>query len=196
MSIPPVDEHLKDWLQVAAWAAAAIGALVAAAKFWFELRAGREQRERELRWKQAEKGKELNDELLTDPSAWPALQMLDYEGKKFPLPSKCEIAITYSDLRRALDPSSPADTELDVYIRECFDGLFYFMTLLQHYIRSTLILAEDVAYPLDYYIPLLAKLRPEVKDYLRHFNLSEAEAFLQRYPAWASAAPPVRAARA
>jgi hypothetical protein len=164
MSMPPVNEHLKDWLQVAAWAAAAIGALVAAAKFWFELRAGREQRELELRWKQAEKGKELNDELLTDPTAWLALQMLDYEGKKFSLPSKREIAITYADLRRALDPSLLADTEVDAYIRECFDSLFYFMTFLQHYIRCTLILAEDVAFPLDYYIPLLAKLQPQVKS--------------------------------
>jgi len=195
MSMPPVNEHLKDWLQVAAWAAAAIGALVAAAKFWFELRAGRELREQELRWKRAEKGKGAEWQLLTDPTAWAALQMLDYEGKKFSLPSKREIAITYADLRRALDPSLPADTEVDAYIQECFDSLFYFMTFLQHYIRSTLILAEDVAFPLDYYIPLLAKLRPQVEEYLRHFNLSEAEAFLQQYPAWAIAASPVGAAR-
>lgn len=187
MSIPALDQGLKDFLQAAAWVAAALGALVAAAKFWSELRLGREQRARELRWKQAEAGKNLNDEMLTDPEAWPALQMLDHERKEFPLASGETVRITDEDLRRALDPSLQTEDEKDMYIRRCFDSLFYFMTLLQHYIKITLILPEDVAFPLNYYVPLLAKLSPVVARYLKAFDTGQAQAFLERYPAWTAA---------
>jgi len=190
MSIPPLDKDLKDWLQAIAWIAAAIGAFVAAIKFWSELRLGREQRNRELRWRQAEAGKSLNDEMLIDQWAWPALQMLDDDGREFELPSKRRTQITHDDLRRALDPSIPmgsVDREKDTYIVECFDSLFYYMSTLEHYISSTLIIPEDVEFPLDYYMHHLSKFRPVVEKYLQEFRLVKAFAFLRRYPAWEGA---------
>src|SRR5262245_21244180 len=95
---------MRDLLQNLAWLATGAGAILAAIKLWSELRLGREQRARDLRWKQAEAGKSLNDEMLTDPQAWPALQMLDYDGLEFELPSKARVHITHADLRFALDP--------------------------------------------------------------------------------------------
>src|SRR5262245_18644605 len=60
---------MGDVLQNMAWLAAGAGAIIATIKLWSELRQGREQSARDLRWKQAEAGKSLNDEMLTDPQA-------------------------------------------------------------------------------------------------------------------------------
>ena len=83
-----------------------------------------------------------------------------------------------------------------MYVRRCFDSLFYFMSLLQHHIKNTLILPEDVEFPLNYYIPLLAQLRPVVDRYLEAFDAGQAQAFLERYPAWTAAAEAGRATNA
>ncbi len=61
-----ISNGVKGRLQAIAWLAAAAGAIVAAFKFWSELHLGRDQLARELRWKQAEAGKALDDEMLDD----------------------------------------------------------------------------------------------------------------------------------
>ena len=61
-------------LQAAAWIAAAGGLIVTILKFLSELREGRRQRERDLRWRQAEAGKSLNDEMQEDQRAWAAMR--------------------------------------------------------------------------------------------------------------------------
>lgn len=68
-----MDSGLHNLLQELAWIATAVGAGIATAKYWSESRLSREQRESELRWKQAEAGKSLNDEKLVDKEAWAAL---------------------------------------------------------------------------------------------------------------------------
>jgi hypothetical protein len=183
-TIPQLSPNLKDWLQAVAWLGAAVGAILAAIKLRSEVRLGREQRERELRWKQAEAGKALNDEMLTDPTAWPALQMLDYDGLEFELPSKRRTSIDYPDLKFALNPDNSLTDEKQIYIRECFDSLFYYMAMLQHYISSTLILTDDVAFPLDYYVPLLAEFKGEVDAYVERYQLTRTKSFLERYSIW------------
>jgi hypothetical protein len=183
-------QQLQEWLQAMAWVAAAVAAVVAAFKFRSELRLGREQRDRELRWKQAEAGKSLNDEMLADALAVPALRMLDYDGRSFTLPSGRPVVITHDDLRIALNPEhrvADDNAEKEQYICDCFDSLFYFMSTLEHYIQSSLILPEDVAFPLEYYVPLLATFRSVVEEYLDRYRLHKATAFLHRYQAWVDA---------
>ena len=97
--LPSLDATTKDWLQAVSWMAAAVGVILTVIKFWSELRLARDQRDQELRWRQAHAGKELNDEMLDDSLAWPALQMLDYSGREFELPSKQRTLITHSDVR-------------------------------------------------------------------------------------------------
>jgi len=177
----------KDWLQATAWLAAAAGAIVAAFKFWSELHLGREQRARELRWKQAEAGKALNDEMLVDSLASTALQMLDYSGTKFELPSKDSVVVDRSDIRFALDPRNDTRGEKDLYIRKCFDSLFYYMATMEHYTSSTLIRAEDIAFPLEYYVPLLVEFSDVIELYLKRYQLNRAEKFLSRYQSWTTA---------
>lgn len=184
-----MDPDVKDWLQAASWLAAAIGLVVTIVKFWSELREGRLQRQRELRWKQAEVGKSLNDEMQTDERAWAAMQMLDSRRRQFKLPEGRWVTIEHADIARAFDPRGdhtgrPEEEEKIQFIRDNFDSLFYFLALLDHYISSTLIREEDVAFPLEYYIPLLAEFRPQVMAYLGHYKLARVERALNRHSRW------------
>ena len=176
--------NIKDWLQAAAWAAAGIGAILTAIKLWSELRQGREQRARDLRWKQAEAGKSLNDEMLMDSEAWSAMQMLDYDGLEFELPSHNRVPIHHADVKFALNPDNDVTDDKHVYIRECFDSLFYYMAMFEHYAKTTLIVPEDVEFPLDYYTRLLAGYRDDVDAYVRRYDLKRTELFLAAHPAW------------
>jgi hypothetical protein len=189
-TLPAISPNTKDWIQAATGLAAAVGAIVAAFKFWSELRLGREQRSRELRWKQAEAGKTLNDEMLDDPLAWPAMQMLDYGGTTFELPSKAVVVVSRSDLWFALDPRNQARDEKDMYIRKCFDSLFYYMATMEHYTSATLVDSEDIAFPLEYYVPLLADFRGVVDLYVDRYHLDRVKKFLNRYPSWRDAVVP------
>ena len=188
--IAPMDQGLKDWLQAGAWIATAVGLIVTVVKFWSEIRQGRLLRERELRWRQAEAGKSLNDEMQTDERAWAAMQMLDSERREFELPNEEKVIITQDDLARALDPANDNNDEKSMYIRDCFDNLFYFMAMLEHYISSTLIREDDIAYPIEYYVPLMAEFRPQIAAYLNRYGLWRTCVFLERYEAWHKAAGP------
>ena len=77
--------------------------------------------------------------------------------------------------------------EKDQYIVDCFDGLFYYMSTLEHYINSSLVIYEDVAFPLDYYMPLLAEFASVIDPYLDKYEQGQARRFLDRYPAWTEA---------
>src|SRR5215831_7775009 len=106
MSLPPIDPELMKWLQAIAPVATVVAVGVAALKFWSELRLGREQRERDLRWKQAEAAKTLNDKMLDNAESQLALDMLDYAGRSFLFPSGRGWVVTHEDLRQALDPAN------------------------------------------------------------------------------------------
>src|SRR5262245_14231962 len=183
----PMDQGLKDWLQATAWIATAIGLIVTAVRFWSEFREGRLQRQRDLRWRQAEVGKGLNDEMQTDDRAWPAMQMLDSEEREFKLPNESKVTITTAEISTALDPNSKSSDETSIYIQDCFDTLFYFLAMLEHYISNTLICYEDVAYPIEYYVPLMAQFKPQIANYLKEYKLSRTQKFLERYQSWRDA---------
>jgi hypothetical protein len=178
-----MDPALKDWLQAGAWVATAFGVVVTVVKFWSEVKQGRLQRDRELRWRQAQAGKALNDEMQTDEYAWAALQMLDSERRTFKT-STGTVEVIASDITAALDADAGRGDEKGTFIRDSFDALFYFMAMLEHYISSGLIRPEDVAYPMEYYVPLLAMHEREVSEYLRRYDLWRARTFLERYEAW------------
>lgn len=190
LHLPVLQENTAKWLQATAWLAAAVGAILTALKFWTELRASREQRERDLEWRQAEAGKSLNDEMQTDEKAWSALQMLDSDERIYAISNSKELTIKTSDVPKALlelDVENPLEREKFTYIRDCFDNLFYYFAIIDHYIESTLIRETDISYPLEYYVPRLASFAPQVAAYLKRYNLHRAEHFLNRYAAWRDA---------
>jgi hypothetical protein len=186
-----MDAEIKEWLQDGAWFAAFAGLIVAIVKLWIELKAGRIQREGELRWRQAEAGKGLNDEMQTDERAWPAMQMLDSNSRSYEIREGEWVTITSEDVARALMQRTEEEGEDEkkkaIFIRDCFDTLFYFFAMFDHYISNSLILPDDVAYPVEYYVPRLAQIGPQVAAYLQEYGLQRAQDFLMRYPAWSSA---------
>jgi len=182
--IAPLDQGTKDWLQAAAWVAAAAGFLFTAWKFWTELRETRIQKERDLRWRQAEAGKSLNDEMQDNELAWAAMQMLDSDGRDYEISDEVQLSITSADVRVALNPERSDQDTRSNYIRDCFDCFFYYMAAFDHHISNTLIRAEDVAYPMEYYVPLMNKVRDEIELYLDHYKLWRTRKFLERYKSW------------
>src|SRR5262245_12581636 len=117
MTFPAVDAHLKDWVQLLSWIVAVPTLLITVFRFRADLRLGRQQRALDLRWKQAEAGKKLNDEMLDDEQADAAMQMLDYAGRTFELPSGASEPISHADVRDVLNPKTPIYTEKQIYIR-------------------------------------------------------------------------------
>ena len=92
--LPQFDDNLGKWIQAASWGATLVGIILTMAgllltvsKFRSDLKMARDQRDRDLRWKQAEAGKQLNDELLADAEVKAALHMVDFPGREFKLPS-------------------------------------------------------------------------------------------------------------
>jgi len=138
-------------------------------KFRSDLALSREQRDRDLRWKQVEAGKTLTDELLRDPEAYAALQIIDFSGRTFEIPPKRNSEpITHDDVRASFNTSADASpTDKQLYVRDCFDKLFFHLARCEHHINSTLVVYDDVAFPLEYYVPRLAAFRPEVDEYSR-----------------------------
>ena len=96
-----IENSTKDVAETLSWVAAIIGALFAVYKGLQEVREGRLQRERELRWKQAAAARELLNELFDWEQAWFALQMLERDGRNFETPRHLHIRVSAADYRAA-----------------------------------------------------------------------------------------------
>jgi hypothetical protein len=180
----------KDLLQELAWLATAITVIVTIVKSISESKLSREQRARDLRWKQAEAAKSLNSQMLNDPLSKDARLMLDFpDGTVEIPPTKTRVPITEKDICLALSTEPGSTDELHAYIQRCFDNLFYYLATLEHYIDTTLVVSDDVKFPVDYYVRLLDEYQPEVDNYLAKNHLYRAQAFLKRCRSWSKPAP-------
>ena len=187
MLITPIDPAWKDWIQTLSWLGAVIGIVLALIKYVSEQRQNREQRERELnqsqlelRWKQAEAAKKLLDEMLTDTRAVAAMQMLDWNDLEFEVKPGIKLSVWEKDYLQALRISNLKFDDKETYIRNCFDSLFYFMAMIEHYIHSDLVRLEDIAFPLDYYIKIINKNREVFDKFLIHYKLNRTLRFMKR----------------
>lgn len=167
-----------------AWLGTGVAAVAAVWRLLVELRNARLQRKRDLRWKQAEAGKALNDQFLNDQWAWSAAQMLDYAGNPCALPGFADELIEFADIRLALDPAHHTLSKKHLAIRKCFDRLFYYMAIMEHYVAATLVDAADVRFPIDYYVTILSKHRDVAERYLSLYGLGRAAEFLDRFEPW------------
>ena len=179
-----IDPNLKDWIQTVSWGGTAIAVVIAFAKYLSELRQNRKQRASDLRWRQADAGKKINDEMLADPEATAARCMIDYNGREFEVAPGRKEVVTEVDYLAALDPSKLDTNAKVIYVRDCFDSLFYYFATLDHYITSGLVRLDDVSYPLSYYVRILSGHRTVIEGYLDHFRLDGARGFLDRFSVW------------
>jgi len=139
----------KDLIQALAWIGAVVAAAFAAFKAISEVRSSRHQRKDELRWKQANAAKEIINDLHRNNRAVNATTLLDWSEGKFHLSFEGNerVEISYEkDVIPALSKRQSEYSELDREIVYCFDWFFYYIHLIEHYIRTKLIEFEDVEF--------------------------------------------------
>jgi hypothetical protein len=185
--IPQVDGNLKDWIQILSWLGAIGGILLAIVNYVSQQRLNRRQRELELeqsklalRWKQAEAAKKILDEMRADENAASAMKMLDWNDVEFEVaPGKREV-IWEKDYVKALRTKNLDFTEKEMFTRNCFDSLFYYMARMEHYVKSDLVLLEDVAFPLDYYLNTMKRNHEVFENFLTFYGQDRARNFIKR----------------
>src|SRR5262249_44293221 len=124
--------------QVAAWMVAVGGGLIAAGIAIHQAFENRKLRERELRWKQAESGKRLIDEIFHEAGSNAATLMLDSWHRNYAIEGK-ETKIAWKDVISALNVESfQHEDKRDIFVRDCFDLLFYYLDGFEHFIQAGL----------------------------------------------------------
>jgi hypothetical protein len=174
----------KDRFEVASKSMAIVGGIVSAAVLIVTLQGTLEQRAREHRWNQARLAMELVDDLMSDPLAFDALRMIDWESREYQIAGGPPQVITSSVVREALDPGNNEHlTATGVYVRESFDRLFHHLGKLERALRSELIVPDDIESPLaTYYAPLLrSKYASVIEAYMKQLGVTDAAALLRRY---------------
>src|SRR5262245_9595980 len=170
------------WVQLLGSLTALLAALWAIYTYWQEQRQNRQLREVELRWRKMEAGKRLLDELGNDDAVQSAYSMLDADPKPVQYdPEQPPVKITREVWTKALDPKSDPDDKLGNYVRDAFDNLIYYFTILEHLISSGFVRFDDISYPLSYYV---RKMEPDRELFLTYANdnhMDLAPAFLDRF---------------
>ena len=147
-----------------------------------------EQRREEFRWRQGQTAKSLLDELFEDKLVNDSLDMLDSWGREILVDGQ-PVVIRPEDWLGILKASADAgDRSMDLpnrpvdnHVRDCFDALFYYMAVLNHYLERRFILFEDIEFPLSYYVKIMAEDRAVYVRYVDAFKLSGVETFLRRF---------------
>lgn len=179
--------NLTAALQLLATIAGIIGVLIASFRAIAELHASRQQRERDLRWRQAEAASQLLEKASDNHKIQAALLLL--EGTERPIEiAKGEYSVVAEPtlLRSLRVIGKPTDTT-EAFIRECLDDLFLFYAKLEHYIRSELVRFEDVKFPADYHVRAISQYKPYIIRQCKDYGHERTLAFLARFPAWANA---------
>lgn len=185
---------ITTWIFAGSSLSAVVGGVWAVYRYSSERRRDREQRVAELeqresehRWRCAQAGKGLLDDLFSDPKASVALHMLDSWSRTYDLPNGVTAVIAAEDWLRAL--RSAADVAADpkgILVRDSFDAMFERMAMMEHYIANGFVRLIDVAFPLSYYVAILAEDKAIHDAYLKYFRFHNALAFLARFPEWTS----------
>ncbi|MDZ7263694.1 MAG: hypothetical protein ONB16_03860 [candidate division KSB1 bacterium] len=175
---------VKDIISLIGTSVTIIGGFVAATIAIYNLILNRKIREKELRFKQAQMGKQIIEEMFDDEAAGNALLMIDFERRSFDVGSRKKLMITQNDVVRSLDPEMQDEDRRSIFIRECFDGLFYYLDRFEHFIKIGLITFEDVAVPLQYYATIMSKQKSVYMNYITLTQFERALIFLNRFSAW------------
>jgi hypothetical protein len=200
-----VSEEIRNWFEFASWIAASCGLALAVVQLLREMRRSREQRDAELldrkvdretreadlKWRRAEAAKRLLDEMVRSQDAMDAITMLDWPGSTFEIPDEAgnlhRCKITRADYRTALNVPKARFSRQDHFICANFDGLLWYFAWIEHHIGTGLAAFEDVRFPADYYIDIMARDADIFSKYMNHYGLDRAASFMRRFPAWAIA---------
>jgi len=172
--------EIKEWAQIFGLLAVVFGLLKAA----YEIQQNRKQRDTELLWKKINTAKELMNDIHTHDLAKQAVHMLDWcEGHAdYEIAPGSREDISYDDVLLALRKNhAPPGSDKDVFIRDCFDWLFYRVDRIEHYIRRQLIDFADVESVFRPYAKQIAKDRQTYEDFWSFHDYDLARQFFDRY---------------
>ena len=170
MISPATMKALQDWGQVLVDFGAVPAGVLGLFKWIYEMRANRQQRADELRWKRAQASRELLDD-------W------DDGSAEYRVNDDLKMTISYPEVLKALALNKgEACAEWQEYIRDCFDWFFYRVDRIEHYIRRGLIQFEDVKDVFSSYARKVAAHKEVFDNFLQFHQYSLAREFLARYP--------------
>jgi hypothetical protein len=143
------------------------------------------QREQELRWKQAELARTMLDGIFDYDASNDAWRMVDGETEGYNDSRGNSHHIDMNLVRASL----PGDWNDDsggpqVYVRWCFDALFYVLEQLEHSVELGILRFEDLEAPLAYYVALMAKDKKIFQDYAERIRFHRAVLLMERFPEW------------
>jgi len=171
---------MKDLLQVITGLIAVIGGLIAVFKALDEMRQSRIQRKIELRWKQANLAREILDSAFENKYFENAVSMLDLPGRKFKFGDSRTESINLQDIVAALESDDPTHSDKLVFIRDCFDYLFFYMNRIEQAIETNLIFIEDVKQPFSFLVGKMIGNRHVFEEYMKENGYNYAMKFLNR----------------
>lgn len=179
-----LDPVIKDIITLVGTCITIIGGFVAATIAIYNLILNRKIREKELRFKQAQMGKQIIEEMFDDEAAGNALLMIDFERRSYEIGSRKKAIITRDEVVAALNPEIQHEDFKTIFIRECFDGLLYYLDRFEHFIKIGLTTFDDVAVPLQYYATIMSKQKSAFINYIVITQFERALHFLDRFSAW------------
>jgi hypothetical protein len=162
-----------------------IGGLIAVFSGIYQLWQGNVQSARELRWKQAELGRDMVNKMMAD-EGWKAMEMMDWddEGREYEINGvreKVNVDAVYAALERS------ESTDKDRHIIDRLDRAFFLVSQLEAAVRSDLVKLEDVRFPLSWYAAKRMCPRKQLfESYMKENAAPETLHFFQRLDEWRS----------
>jgi hypothetical protein len=142
--------NIKDIAETSMYIVTSIGAPIAALWSLLQWRESLQQRKIEFRWKQADLGRQLLDQLFDEPVAGIALELIDGELHFLKTPEDGELIVDGNTIINALSINKN-NTPVSRHIRKSFDTLLYYLERLETMIKLNLIELEDIEMPTKYY---------------------------------------------
>ena len=148
-------------------------------------RAALAQQQQELRWKQAELAREMMDAIFDYVPSNDAWRMVDGEVQGYKDSLGNEYQIDMDMVRSSLPhPWNERRGGAQVYVRWCFDALFYYLEQIEHSVQLGILRFEDLEAPAAYYVALMANDKTLFQDYAAQIRFRRAVQFMERFPEW------------
>jgi hypothetical protein len=106
--------------------------------------------------------------------------MLDWDGRKFPS-DKPKFMIQRPDVLEALRTGDRTFSESEVYIRDCFDRLFWYFERINHELAVGMISTAHISFPIKYIVSLLIYEEEVFKKYLVTFRCEGALSLIETF---------------
>lgn len=160
--------------------AAAFALPVGAGWALLQWRAAVRQRDRELRWRQAEAAWQLLDKIFEDPIAGLAFELIDGERDEVDVPGGGTVHVSEQEMLSALDGNCQTGSAAGPTIRYAFNSVLYALDRLETAIASGYVREEDVISPTAYYTRLFYRIWPQLLPYAESAGYHRALALVFR----------------